>query len=85
MHYVKLFVLSSTPRSVYALHYDLRDVAWGTLFPSITLVSVICIAYSVISPIINGFAAVTFFLFYMLHKYMFLYVLDQPASGTSSP
>ncbi|EJD51160.1 DUF221-domain-containing protein [Auricularia subglabra TFB-10046 SS5] len=81
MHYVKLFVLSSTPRSVYAVHYDLRDVAWGQLFPSITLLVVVCTAYSVISPVINGFAAVSFFLFYMMWKYLFLYQLDQPASG----
>lgn len=81
MHYVKLYVLSSTPRSVYAVHYDLRDVAWGQLFPSITLIVVVCTAYSIISPVINGFAVVTFFLFYMMWKYLFLYQLDQPASG----
>lgn len=81
MHYVKLYVLSSTPRSVYAIHYDLRDVAWGQLFPSITLLVVVCTAYSIISPVINGFAVVTFFLFYMMWKYLFLYQLDQPVSG----
>jgi hypothetical protein len=41
VYYVKLFLLGSTPRSIYAIKYDLRDVAWGTLFPSITLISVI--------------------------------------------
>ena len=32
----------------------------------------------VISPIINGLAAVTFFLFFEMYKYRFLYQLGQP-------
>lgn len=42
IYYVKLFILGSTPRSVYSIKYVLRSVAWGTLFPSITLLVVIC-------------------------------------------
>ncbi|KZS96318.1 DUF221-domain-containing protein [Sistotremastrum niveocremeum HHB9708] len=81
IYYVKLFILGSTPRSVYNIKYDLRDVAWGTLFPSITLIVVISFGYMMISPVINGLACMTFFLFYMMWKYLFLWQLDQPASG----
>jgi len=42
IYYVKLFILGSTPRSVYSIKYDLRDVFFGTVFPSITLLMVIC-------------------------------------------
>jgi len=35
------------------------------------------LAYSIISPIINGLAVLAFFLFYQLYKYLFLYVLQQ--------
>lgn len=42
IYYVKLFLLGSTPRSVYSIKYVLGDCAWGTLFPSITLLAVIC-------------------------------------------
>lgn len=42
IYYAKLFILGSTPRSVYSIKYDLRDVFFGTLFPSITLLMVIC-------------------------------------------
>jgi len=42
IYYAKLFVLGSTPRSVYSIKYDLRDVFLGTLFPSITMLMVIC-------------------------------------------
>lgn len=78
LYYVKLFILGSTPRSIYDIKFGPRSVAWGTLFPSITLLTVITFAYSVISPIINGFSVVTFFLFYLLYKYLFLYQYTQP-------
>ncbi|TDL22859.1 DUF221-domain-containing protein [Rickenella mellea] len=81
LYYVKLFILGSTPRSVYNIKYTMRDVAWGTLFPAITLLTVIALAYSIISPIINGLACASFFLFYQLWKYLFLYQLEQPAAG----
>lgn len=83
MYYLKLFVLSSTPRSVYNVKYGTRSVSFGTLFPSTTLLVVITITYSVISPIINGLAFVTFLFFYFLWKYLFLWQLDQPRSGDS--
>ena len=41
LYYVKLFILGSTPRSIYAIKYTLRSVSWGTLFPGITLLAVI--------------------------------------------
>ena len=37
--------------------------------------------YSIISPIINGLAVLTFFLFYQLYKYIFLYVYQQPSTS----
>jgi hypothetical protein len=77
IYYVKLFLLGSTPRSVYGIKYSAPEVAWGTLFPAITLLTVISLAYSIISPVINGLACVTFFLFYMLYKYLFLWVNQQ--------
>ncbi|KAI0366794.1 DUF221-domain-containing protein [Pilatotrama ljubarskyi] len=81
LYYVKLFILGSTPRSIYQIKYTLRSVAWGTLFPSITLLVVITLAYSIISPIINGLSAVTFFLFYQMYKYLFLWQLDGQKTG----
>ena len=41
LYYVKLFILGSTPRSVYNIKYTLRNIQWGTLFPSVTLIAVI--------------------------------------------
>ena len=49
----------------------------------LTPVGPAALAYSVIAPIINGLAAATFFLFYMLWKYRFLWQLGQPRSTDS--
>ena len=81
MYYVKITLLGSTPRSVYNIKYSPRTSNWGTLFPATTLLVVITLGYSIISPIINGLAFAAFFLFYMLYKYLFTWVNDQPASS----
>jgi hypothetical protein len=41
LYYVKLVLLGSTPRSVYNIKYGLRNVQWGTIFPGITLLTVV--------------------------------------------
>jgi hypothetical protein len=80
-YYIKITLFGSTPRSVYSIKYGPRTSNWGTLFPSMTLLVVVTFGYSVISPLINGFAFVTFFLLYMLHKYLFIWVNDHPPSS----
>ncbi|KZP25055.1 DUF221-domain-containing protein [Athelia psychrophila] len=81
LHYIKLTLLGSTPRSIYGLKYGASSVAWGTLFPGTTLLVVIGLGYSIIAPVINGLVCVCFLFFYMLYKYLFLWVLEQPASA----
>jgi len=75
---VKLIILGNTPRSIYNIKFAPRSVAWGTLFPAITLLTVITLAYSLIAPIINGLSVLAFVLFYQLYKYLFLYQFTQP-------
>jgi len=41
IYYVKLFILGSTPRSIYDIKFGPRTVQWGTLFPVTTLLTVI--------------------------------------------
>jgi hypothetical protein len=83
MYYVKIIFLASTPRSVYKIKYSPRTSEWGTLFPAITQLVVITFGYSIISPVINGLALATFFLFYLLYKYLFTWVNNQPHDGDS--
>ena len=81
MYYVKITLFGSTPRSVYSIKYSPRTSNWGALFPQMTLLVAITLGYSVISPMINGIAFVTFFLLYMLYKYLFTWVNDHPPSS----
>lgn len=78
---LKLKFLTSTPRSVYAIRCGMSTVQWGTLFPNITLLAVIGICYSVVSPILNLFALAGFALFWFVYKYLFIFVMDLPASS----
>jgi hypothetical protein len=80
-YYIKITLFGSTPRSVYSIKYRPRTSKWGELFPSTTLLVVVTFGYSVISPMINGFAFATFFLLYMLYKYLFIWVNDHPPSS----
>jgi hypothetical protein len=66
---------------VWTIKFIPGRVAWGTLFPNITLLVVITLGYSIISPIINGVALLAFFLFYQLYKYIFLYIYQQPSTS----
>ncbi|KAI0052100.1 DUF221-domain-containing protein [Auriscalpium vulgare] len=78
LYYVKLVLMGATPRSVYNIKYRGKTSNWGTLFPQTSLLVVITLGYSIISPIINGLACATFFLFYLMYKYLFTWVNDQP-------
>ncbi|GAA5981751.1 hypothetical protein JCM10908_004590 [Rhodotorula pacifica] len=83
LYYVKLVLLGSTPRSVWNLKDSFATVAWGTLYPSMTLLTVIGLTYSIIAPLICGFACVAFALFWFVYKYLFLLVIEtEPASET---
>ncbi|WFD33551.1 hypothetical protein MCUN1_000364 [Malassezia cuniculi] len=84
LYYVKVNLLGSTPRALWHIRNDMGAPAWGVLFPSTMLVVVIAFGYMVLAPIINGWATVTIFAFYMLYRYMFLYVFDcKPANETA--
>lgn len=81
IYYVKRFLLASTPRKLWHIDNDMPSVAWGTLFSSTTLLSVIGIGYTIMAPIMNGFAMVAFILLFLMYKYNFTYVYNM--SGAS--
>lgn len=75
-------------------------VAWGTLFPNMTLLTIIgtshlafverevltpvspsALTYSIIAPLVVGFAAFGFLLFWFVYKYAFLYCYDVPSAS----
>lgn len=84
IYYIKAFLLGSTPRKVWHIHHDMGSPAWGTLFPAIVLVTMITFGYSILAPLINGFAFVAFILFYILYKYLATFVWDIKPWGETS-
>ena len=58
--------------------------AWGVLYPTTLFITVLAFVYMMLQPVINGFASVAFFTYYLAHRYLFLYVFDvQPSTETA--
>ena len=69
-------VLDSTPRKMYARFVSLDGLGWGTIFPVYTLLTVISITYSIIAPLVLGFATIGLYLIYLAYRYNLLFVFN---------
>ena len=69
-------LLDKTPRKMYKRWMNLAGIGWGTVFPMYTMFFVIAIIYSVIAPLVLGFAAIGLFLFYFAYRYNLLFVTN---------
>ncbi|SLM34013.1 Protein of unknown function DUF3779, phosphate metabolism [Lasallia pustulata] len=67
-------LLDSTPRKMYKRFVSLSGLGWGTLFPVFTNLCVIAITYSIIAPLVLGFATVGLYLVYLAFRYNILFV-----------
>ncbi|OKL57865.1 hypothetical protein UA08_06535 [Talaromyces atroroseus] len=67
-------LLDSTPRKMYSRWANLSGLSWGTVLPPMSLLGLIAIVYSIIAPLILGFATVGLYLFYFAFRYQLLYV-----------
>ena len=90
MVFSRLF--DSTPRKKYKRFVDLDGLGWGTEFPVYTLLTVIgksvencaglplltlpAITYSIIAPLVLGFATVGLYLIYLAYRYNLLFVCN---------
>lgn len=77
---IRIILGGGSPRSVYSSRYRLGNDPWGSRFPGVTVYAVIVCGYMVISPIINGFGAMFFLTSFIVYKYLYTWVLDQPKS-----
>ncbi|KAJ5757788.1 uncharacterized protein N7511_006482 [Penicillium nucicola] len=66
--------LDSTPRKIYTRWANLAGLGWGTVYPAVTLLTVVAITYSCIAPLVMGFGTIGLYLFYFAYRYNFLYV-----------
>ncbi|KAI3406123.1 PHM7 [Candida oxycetoniae] len=68
-------ILDSTPRAKWTRWNTLTQPGFSVLYPGFQLLTVIALAYSVIAPLILGFTAIAFALFYFAYIYTLIYVM----------
>lgn len=68
-------ILDKTPRKKYNRYINIPGLGWGSAYPKFTLLGVIAVTYSCISPLVLGFATIGFCLLYLMFRYNFLFVL----------
>ena len=68
-------ILDGTPRAKWTRWNTLGQPAYSTLYPGFQLLTVIALSYSVIAPLILGFTAIAFILFYFAYIYTMIFVL----------
>ncbi|KAJ5111677.1 hypothetical protein NUU61_001566 [Penicillium alfredii] len=67
--------VSKRPRQLYHRLSQIDGLQWGTIYPCISLLVVIGIAYSCVAPLVLGFGAIGMSLFYSAYRYNALCVL----------
>ncbi|KAL8733580.1 MAG: hypothetical protein Q9166_001988 [cf. Caloplaca sp. 2 TL-2023] len=68
--------LDTTPRKMYKRWSTLSALGWGTVFPVYTNLAVIAITYSIIAPLVLGFATIGLYLIYLAYRYNLLFVFN---------
>ncbi|KAL8654494.1 MAG: hypothetical protein Q9210_001468 [Variospora velana] len=69
-------ILDTTPRKMYKRWSTLSALGWGTVFPVYTNLTVIAITYSIIAPLVLGFATIGLYLIYLAYRYNLLFVFN---------
>ena len=68
-------ILDKTPRKQYKRWITLGGLGWGSTYPLFTNLGVIALTYSVIAPLVLGFATVGLSLLYLGFRYNMLFTL----------
>jgi hypothetical protein len=68
--------LDSSPRKLFKRYITLAGLGWGTLYPQFGNLGIIALSYSIISPLLLGFATVGFALLYFAVRYNTFFVLS---------
>ncbi|KAK0106786.1 hypothetical protein ONS95_003510 [Cadophora gregata] len=67
--------LDKSPRKIFNRYITLAGLGWGSLYPKFGNMGVIALSYSIIAPLVMGFACVGFGLIYLAVRYNSFYVL----------
>ncbi|KAF8070342.1 DUF221 family protein [Lyophyllum atratum] len=78
IHYIRKWFLGRTPRQAYGVTFLMPSADFGIVLPRLSLLATIAFAYSVLSPLINLLALISFSMFYLAWKFLLTQVFDQP-------
>lgn len=78
LHFVKKWFLGRTPRQAYEVTFIMPSADFGVVLPRLSLLATITFAYSIMSPLINLLALVSFVMLYIAWKFLLVQVFDQP-------
>lgn len=67
-------IVDISPRQIWQRQEKLSKIEWARLFPPLTNIAVIGIAFSVIAPLVVAFVSSAFLLYWLVHRYNVLYV-----------
>ena len=72
-----------TPRQKWQRQAKLSGIEWARLFPPLTNIAVIGVAFSVIAPLVSVFVSLAFGLYWLTYRYNVLYVYqyDRESGG----
>jgi hypothetical protein len=65
-----------TPRQKWQTQYKFASIEWACLFPPLTNIAVIGIAFSVIAPLVLPFVSFALVLYWLVYRYNVLYVYN---------
>jgi hypothetical protein len=68
--------LDKSPRKMYNRYINLAGLQWGSLYPRFGNLGIIALSYSIIAPLVLGFAAVGFALVYFAVRYNVMFVIN---------
>ncbi|KXN90147.1 hypothetical protein AN958_04637 [Leucoagaricus sp. SymC.cos] len=77
LYFIKKWFLGRTPRQAYGVTFLMPSADFGVILPRLSLLATIGFAYSVLSPLINLLALISYVMFYLAWKFLLSQVFDQ--------
>ncbi|KAF7361617.1 hypothetical protein MVEN_00504900 [Mycena venus] len=77
LHFIRKWFLGRTPRQAYGVTFLMPSADFGLVLPRLSLLATIGFAYSVLNPVINLFALLSYLMFYLAFKFLLTQVYDQ--------
>ncbi|KAJ7079066.1 DUF221 family protein [Mycena belliarum] len=78
LHFIQKWFLGRTPRQAYKVTFLMPSADFGVILPRLSLLATIGFAYSILNPMVNLFALLSYIMFYLAFRFLLTQVYDQP-------